>query len=240
MSLLRRGRSWFVDQYRRAVTYAYYECLFGTQSRLVEGLATRVAAWDQERGKGDVPIPQPLLEQQYESGHWDFLRSLGELGRFSVVVGYVNTLAPGGAVLDVGCGEGLLFQRLQPRDGSRYLGLDLSSAAIAKASQAGSGPFVCADAETYMPADTFDAIVFNESLYYFRDPLATAARYFAALRPNGIVIVSTYARSRRARSILRALKRTSVLVDETTIAHDADSWICSVLSSTRATHGEPL
>lgn len=236
MSLLRRGWSWSVDLYRRAVTCAYYEFLFGMPSRLGEGLSTRVAAWEQAQGKGDIPIPKTLLEQQYESGRWDFLRGLGELGRFSVVVGYVNALAVDGALLDVGCGEGLLFRRLQRRDGSRYLGLDLSAAAIAKASEGGAGPFVCVDAETYVPADTFDAIVFNESLYYFTDPLATAARYFTALQPNGIVIVSTYARSRRARSILRALKRAYVLVDETAVSHGADAWICSVLATSASAH----
>jgi 2-polyprenyl-3-methyl-5-hydroxy-6-metoxy-1,4-benzoquinol methylase len=244
MSLLRRGWSWSVDQYKRVLSYAYYECLFGTQSRLSEGLARRVATWEQERGKGDVPIPRTLLEQQYESGHWDFLRGLGELGRFSVVVGYVNALAADGALLDVGCGEGLLFRRLQRGNGSRYLGLDLSATAVAKASQGGAGPFVCADAESYVPTDTFDAIVFNECLYYFTDPLATVARYFAALRPNGIVIVSTYARSRRARSILRALKRRYVLFDETAVSHDANSWICSVLSTGNGaadpTHGRSV
>ena len=238
MSVLRRGWIWFVDQYRRAESYTYYEFLFGTHSPFSDRLATRVLAWEQRRGKGDAPIPKALLERQYESGHWDFLRGLGEQGRFSVVAGYVNAFASEGAVLDVGCGEGLLFQRLSSQ--TRYLGLDLSAAAIARASATGAGSFICGDAENYVPTDTYDAIVFNESLYYFTDPLGTAARYFAALRANGVVIVSTYARSRRARSILRALKRRYVLVEETTVAHGADSWICSVLSTSRRVTNEGL
>ena len=174
--------------------------------------------WEQERGKGDTPIPKTLWEQQYEIGHWNFLHTLGELGRFSVVVGYLHELRPDSAVLDIGCGEGLLFKRLQPRGCSRYLGIDISAA----------------DAEYFVPSDTYDVIIFNESLYYFLDPVAAVVRYSSALRPDGIMIVSTFLSSRRGRAILRALKRQFAVVDETSIAHAAQRWTCSVLAPSPA------
>jgi SAM-dependent methyltransferase len=210
----------------------YYEFLFDSGSALSGDVAARVHVWEQQRGKGDVPIPKTLWERHYQTGHWTFLNALGELGRFSVVVGYLTELKPDAAVLDVGCAEGLLFKRLQPRRGRRYLGLDVSSAAVAKASEAGEGPFICADAERHAPTDTYDAIVFNESLYYFRQPLETVERYVASLTHGGIVIVSTYLASRRARSILRALKRKYTLLDETRVSHGPESWICSVFTPT--------
>jgi SAM-dependent methyltransferase len=184
--------------------------------------------WEQRRGKGDVPIPVTLWEQQYESGHWDFLKSLNELGRFSVVGGYVDELKPDASVLDVGCGEGRLLKRLHTRGSGRYLGLDVSAAAIARARATGDGPFICADAERYVPDDTYDVIVFNESLYYFIRPLETVSRYVNSLTHDGIMIVSTFPASRRGRSILRALKKKYAQVDETRVAHGSVSWICTV------------
>ena len=146
------------------------------------------------------------------------------------MIGYLRTLKPEGAVLDVGCGEGILFERLQPLGGRRYLGIDISAAAITRARSRGAGPFLCADAERFVPTDDYDVILFNESLYYFADPVGTVVRYASALRPGGIMIVSTFLRSRRGRAILRALTRKFAVLDETSIAHDTRSWTCSVLA----------
>jgi 2-polyprenyl-3-methyl-5-hydroxy-6-metoxy-1,4-benzoquinol methylase len=220
-----------VDHLGRVISAFYYEFFFDTRSRLSTAMAARVQVWEQRRRQGDVPIPKTLWEQQYQTGHWNFLRTLGELGRFSLVVGYIHELKPHSALLDVGCGEGLLFKRLQPRGCARYLGLDISAAAVARACEVGDGPFICADAEQYVPSETYDVIVFNESLYYFNKPLETVDRYFTRLSTHGIMIVSTFPKSRRGRSILRALKRKYVVLDETHISHASESWICSVFTA---------
>jgi len=232
--MMPRLLNWPADQLKRLLGLVYYEFLFNTESPLSHTLASRVQSWEQQRGKGDTPIPKTLWEHQYETGHWDFLHTLGELGRFSVLVGYLHELKPIGAVLDIGCGEGLLFKRLQTTSCSQYLGLDISAAAIEKARAMGTGPFICTDAEHFVPTDTYDVIIFNESLYYFLDPVATVVRYTSALRPDGIMIVSTFLSSRRGRAILRALKRQFAVVDETSIAHAAQRWTCSVLAPSPA------
>jgi 2-polyprenyl-3-methyl-5-hydroxy-6-metoxy-1,4-benzoquinol methylase len=224
------GRS--VERVQQLLGIVYYEFLFDTGTSLSHSLASRVIAWEQARGKGDTPIPKTLWEQQYGSGHWDFLNTLGELPRFGVLVAYLRELKPGGALLDIGCGEGLLYTRLQPFT-APYLGLDISAAAIDRARSTGAGPFVCADAEQFEIRDSYDVIVFNECLYYFTDPVGTVSRYAASLRPDGIMIVSTFLRSRRGRAILRALKRKFTLVDETTITHDTRTWTCSIFRAAR-------
>jgi SAM-dependent methyltransferase len=217
-----------VKYLQRLLGLVYYEFLFDTESPLSQTLALRVQSWEQQRGNGDTPIPKTLWEHQYETGHWDFLRTLGELGRFSVLVGYLRELKPNGAVLDIGCGEGLLFKRLTTSC-PQYLGLDISAAAIEQARAVGTGPFICADAEHFVVSDTYDVIVFNESLYYFTDPVGTVVRYSSALRSDGIMIVSTFLRSRRGRAILRALRRKFAVLDETSISHGTETWTCSVL-----------
>jgi 2-polyprenyl-3-methyl-5-hydroxy-6-metoxy-1,4-benzoquinol methylase len=227
--MMTRAWSWSVDHVQRLLGFVYYEFLFDNGTPLGRALGSRIVIWEQGRGKGDTPISKSLWEEQYGSGHWDYLHSLGERGRFSVLAGYLHELKPDGAVLDVGCGEGLLYQRLLSQP-SRYLGLDISATAIDKARATGAGPFVCADAEQFVVDDTYDVIVFNECLYYFNDPVGTVGRYASALRPDGIMIVSTFLRSRRGRAILRALKQKHTVMDETSIAHDSRSWTCSVLT----------
>jgi len=224
-----RAWGWSVDRLQRLLGLVYYEFLFDSGTPLGRALASRVVMWEQGRGKGDTPISKSLWEQQYGSGHWDYLHSLGERGRFSVLAGYLHELKPDGAVLDVGCGEGLLYQRLLSRP-SHYLGLDISAAAIERARTTSTGQFVCTDAEHFVVDDSYDVIVFNESLYYFNDPVGTVGRYASALRPDGILIVSTFLRSRRGRAILRALRRVHTVVDETSITHGSQSWTCSVLT----------
>ena len=97
--------------------------------------------------------------------------------RYSLIVRYVKCFKRGGSVLDVGCGVGTLIERLGQRAYSRYVGLDLPGEPIRVASRHADHKTIlrCADANTYMPPETYDAVVFSESLYYLRDPLAGVA-----------------------------------------------------------------
>src|ERR687895_1942181 len=66
--------------------------------------------------------------RQYAAGDWAWLARPGELARYSILAGYALELKPGGKVLDVGCGEGLLRDRLHPRAFSEYVGIDFEEA----------------------------------------------------------------------------------------------------------------
>jgi 2-polyprenyl-6-hydroxyphenyl methylase/3-demethylubiquinone-9 3-methyltransferase len=173
-------------------------------------------------------------EAQYASGRWDFLAELSELARFSVLAGYICHLKPGAAVLDTGCGQGLLLRRLPSALYSRYVGIDLAGSAIGVAQeqqQDARSTFLVADCASYTPREHFDVIVFNEVLCCLVDPLQTVERYVGFLNPGGVLLVSMCTAARGSATILWRLKRRYATVDEVRIAHSARrvSWVCTAL-----------
>ncbi|MGH9380710.1 MAG: class I SAM-dependent methyltransferase [Thermoanaerobaculia bacterium] len=141
-----------------------------------------------------MPGGRELLDEEYAAGAWDYLRDADELPRFSVVAGYCHHVKPGGSVLEVGCGEGVLQERLCGDKYSRFLGVDISEQAIQRAAarQSENVGFVAADASTFQPPERVDVIVFNECLEYFAEPERLLRRYEAFLAEGGIYIVSMF------------------------------------------------
>ena len=117
--------------------------------------------------------------------------------------------------------------------------MDLSAAAQETLSpdQDERTTFICADANTYEPTERFDAIIFNESLYYLDAPTAVMDRCMRALNEDGMIIVSTFAGSHRALAILKSLKARYKLFDETRTAHASKAWICSVFKKESSGQG---
>src|SRR6187200_1365283 len=70
-----------------------------------------------------VLIRPEIWEDKYRSSYWTYLRSLDELGRYSILVGLIQRLAPHAKILDVGCGEGLLQEYLQYCPYLQYVGI---------------------------------------------------------------------------------------------------------------------
>ena len=207
----------------------YYRWLYGRRFPGSEALGAWIGRAEKWAGRGDVPLTKEAWEEQYEGGDWDFLHGLDEVARYSVIVAYLHRLSPGGSVLDVGCGEGLLLDHLEPFGRRRYTGIDLSAAAIEKgAGRLSDGvELEVADAETYRPSERWDAVVLNECLYYFHDPIAVAVRYREALAEGGILVVSMF-RSGRTDAILRQLKRALPVTAETRVSNPAGTWSLAV------------
>jgi 2-polyprenyl-3-methyl-5-hydroxy-6-metoxy-1,4-benzoquinol methylase len=137
-----------------------------------------------------------MVEAQHRRGMFDFLYSIEEIGHYMIVAGYLFYLRPNPAILDVGCGQGRLFALLQATVNYRsYLGIDISPAAIRQAEQLrqdGNSAFEAADFEEWQPAGRFDAIVFNESIYYSERPREVLNRYGRYLNDDGALIVSIH------------------------------------------------
>ncbi len=137
-------------------------------------------------------ISKKRWDREFAGGTWDYLDSSPiERARHAVIGMYCQTHKPAGAILDIGCGEGTLFDFLNNVQKSTYLGIDISSEAIAKAQKKRSGSFVIGDALEFRAKKKYDVIVFNEVLYYL-DEMAVFEKYRHFLKRGGIVIVSLY------------------------------------------------
>ena len=136
-----------------------------------------------------------------------------ELPRHLLVAGLLRHYAPGGHILDVGCGSGGLMMALRQGNGAwptTYLGLDYSARALELAGARATGPgglrdgestyqFVQANFDAYTTRTSFDAIVFSESLYYAPDPSCTLQRYADTMSDGGVLVVSMWRRPSRRR-----------------------------------------
>jgi SAM-dependent methyltransferase len=138
---------------------------------------------------------------------------------------------PGELILDVGCGDGALSQRIAEA-GARVIGLDSSPEMVEAARARGIDAFV-ADAETMDIArfGQFDAVFSNAALHWMLNPEAVASHIFTALRGGG-----RFAGEMGGEGNLKTLRRA--LRDELTgrghAMPEADpSWYASVEAFTR-------
>lgn len=145
------------------------------------------------------PAKPPSLEfsgqkwdSEYSSNQWDYMKNISELGRYSMITGYLGHLKPDAAILEVGCGTGILFERLKHLPYQYYKGMDISEKAIESAQQFANDKtaFVAGNGADFSDDQKYDIVIFNEALYYFDDCLAVLKHYTQMLKPGGFFIIS--------------------------------------------------
>jgi trans-aconitate methyltransferase len=165
----------------------------------------------------------------------DSLTKLHELGHYTLTMGYVfERDEQPVSVLDLGCGDGTLFDLLrhQAHRMKRYLGVDLSSWGVEQARKRWPLPnvdFEVGDLYTWEPKneDRFDRIVFCESLQYITDPLALLRKYVPYLAEDGRIIASVFElENRRTADFWRDADASFECLDAVTVRNDvhAMTW----------------
>ena len=114
----------------------------------------------------------------------------------------VEVAAPrrGEAVLDVGCGTGLVTHRLAARVGARgsVVGIDLSARMLdlARPRARPNTTFMAMAAERMVFRErSFDLVTYGQSLPYLLDPAASLEEAARLLRPGGRIALSLHRRS---------------------------------------------
>ena len=118
--------------------------------------------------------------------HWDpdrYARNAGFVAELGAPL--IDLLAPvaGERVLDLGCGDGVLTERLAAL-GLEVLGVDASAEQVAAARKRGLDARQV-DGEALPFEAEFDAVFSNAALHWMRDPDAVIAGVGRALKPGG-------------------------------------------------------
>lgn len=176
------------------------------------------------------PVGKNVWEAQFEKGAWDYLYSDTEMLHYRSIVRFYKKYG-NGTVLDVGCGQGVLFHYLKSeiKSANDYLGLDISDNAIAQAKNAFPAQrFEQMDFNVSTPNEKFDLVIFNECIYYFNKPIDQLDSYIKkTLNINGHVIVSVFYYAEHAQLWKRLAEKYQFLEMEEVINEKGQKWrIC--------------
>jgi trans-aconitate methyltransferase len=156
----------------------------------------------------------------FRGGAWDRLKSVESEPSYHLLAALCHSHAPrDAAILDLGCGEGILVDFLARDRYGLYLGVDVSAEAVARARKKGDErhQFIVSDITKYAPARKFNLILLNECLYYFPEPVKLIQRYGEFLKDDGKLVVSMYEDS-------RTLKLWRLLDRRLTVVYEVDKY----------------
>ena len=176
------------------------------------------------------PVSRQTWDEEYNGGQWSYLRRLSEMPRYALITGFLWHRQANRRVLDVGCGEGILLQYLRPYGYEQYVGIDVSKVAVRGLAPHLNDKTHCivANAESWQPVTTFDAIVFNECLYYFASPISAFERYRSCLGENGILITSLFLSNRGVADLASQLMRKFRCLQSVKISNGQGIWITNL------------
>jgi 2-polyprenyl-3-methyl-5-hydroxy-6-metoxy-1,4-benzoquinol methylase len=180
-------------------------------------------------------VSQENYDALYSSGRLNYYKAVSELSRYSVIVGYCHYFKPAGALLDIGCGSGILQERLNANNYSLYVGVDRSKEAVGQAlvRQNEKTLFMAADVSVYVPDKNFDVIIFNECLYYFDNPMRVLKRYEDYLNADGLFVISICDHE-KTKPLWKMVEAVYRIEDEVRIFHKSKlSWTVKVFATSK-------
>ena len=122
-----------------------------------------------------------------------YARNAGFVAELGLPVVELLNPQPGERILDLGCGDGVLTEKLAAL-GCQVVGVDSSPAQIAAAQARGLDAHVV-DAQRLTFDAEFDAVFSNAALHWMRKPDEVIAGVWRALEPGGRFVASSAARA---------------------------------------------
>jgi SAM-dependent methyltransferase len=168
-------------------------------------------------------------EQKYRDEKYD-LSSKKEDARYGALLQVLRRYDRG-TMLDLGCGDGLLWNNYRPLSKSPLIGIDYSATAVAKANALNvpNCRFECGDYRSYRPHQKISVVVFNESLYYVEDFLDAMHKCSEWVSQRGVIVVSMFDTSVTKRIWKKLLQQYSPIQHVTVRDHESGcSWTIRV------------
>lgn len=168
---------------------------------------------------------------EYSRGDWDFLASTNEAMHYAVLTSLTGVLGKNDSLLDVCCGEGILLKHLRKWGYTRYLGIDFSSEAIAKASKLKdcNTHFMLTDANDFHGDQLFTSIYLCECLYYLHDPLAILKKYSEMLTQDGVIVASVFVDNDLVQEWMKQIEQRLTMNHSILISNLSGKWKCMAL-----------
>jgi SAM-dependent methyltransferase len=166
---------------------------------------------------GTKTIKTYLWNSEFSRGCWGCLDSTPGDCIYSVLEKYAGK----GSILDLGCGSGSTGNELTPTY-AHYTGVDISDVALKTARKRSAdnrrgekNRYVHSDIVDYVPTQSFDVILFRDSIYYvergrIKSMLDRYARY---LNPDGVFIVRLAGVLEQSRRLLDIIERSFEVVE---------------------------
>lgn len=151
---------------------------------------------------GPSGIKKRIWDTEFSGTKWNFIDETSS----DCVYPFLEKYAHNGNILDLGCGPGNTANELAANVYQRYIGVDISEAALAKAvkrtqesGRTDKNTFVNSDFLNYEPAEEFDIILFRESMYHipYGQVLPILQKFSKHLKSTGVFIVRLYAGDQR-------------------------------------------
>jgi len=167
-------------------------------------------------------------DSEYAAGSWDYLGAPHHLN-YDTILHFVQQWGHQPAILEVGCGEGILQQRMPEGTYSKFLGIDISKVAIHRAARLNNKTtqYRRADMEGFTPPDQYQLIIINEVLHYSADPIRLLKRYSDFLYPGGLFITSLR-ETQHSLDIIAGIEKEFVILEKKLLGDANSAWHCHV------------
>ncbi len=151
---------------------------------------------------GPSGIKKRIWDNEFSGAKWDFINETAS----DCVYPFLEKYAHNGDILDLGCGPGNTANELAASAYQKYIGVDISEAALAKATRrseengrASKNIFFNSDFLNFEPTQEFDIILFRESMYHipYGQVLPILKKFSKHLKSTGVFIVRLYAGDHR-------------------------------------------
>ena len=131
-----------------------------------------------------------FFDSYYREGGWahDEFGSAVYRKRVEYLSALIRSIGDNMVVLDLGCGKGEVGRHLS--DGNMVVGLDISKTALMTATRYVDGVVVGDAQELPFHDQTFDSVVFAESIYYLDDPVGSLEEIRRVLKTDGCLVLA--------------------------------------------------
>lgn len=170
-------------------------------------------------------IDRDRWNHKYAAHNWDNLHLEDE--RFNAVIQMCYSSNAQPAILEIGCGEAVMYQKMKDKPVAYFTGVDIADVAIerAKPFEQSNVKFEVGDMEVYQPKQCYDFIIFNESLYYSKRPEIILKKMINYLNSSGRVIITAVENKYTAHLWPAVTSFQWQLIEEETIAVGDGKWV---------------